>query len=119
MKRRVLSCGIFALMLVAACQRELTFAIPSDATIYVSKLGGSTSEYTLPRRSDTYHELEVWVASNQTGWSSYSGTPPSQGILVSAGNLRIQFIESEVLVHTDQGVFTKPVSPTEYAFLSR
>ncbi|AMO23896.1 hypothetical protein UC35_14770 [Ramlibacter tataouinensis] len=62
--------------------------------------------------------LRAWLTRNPTGWSSYWATPPGHGIRVSAGELRLHFVETSVIAcHSRKGCVYKQIKSEEYAFL--
>ena len=101
---------------LSACSHDLQLALPTGEPVRVFQLG-RTGEHTLTQQSEQYRKLVSWVENNRSGWSQYYATPPAKGIMVRAANLNLQFVESAALAHTPEGVFTKDVSPTDYAFL--
>ena|SRR6266436_1984458 len=113
--RTVLFLALAAVSLLA-CSQDLQLDLPAGDPVRVVKLGG-TGGHTLVPQSEQYRKLASWVANNRSGWSQYYATPPAKGIMVRAADLNLQFVESSVLAHTRKGVFTKNVSPTDYAFL--
>ncbi len=105
------------LALLSACGEGVEFGLPSTATVTVYDMG-TGSERSIQPKTDTHQKLGLWAARNQDGWQPYLATPPAQGIIVRAEGLDLQFIGDHVLLHSRQGIFTKKVTPSEYAFLS-
>jgi hypothetical protein len=106
-------------VLIAGCARQLPLALPANTPAQVFQLGGA--HYTLDPASAGYRSLDQWVSNNRSGWSwgHYYATPPTKGVIVRAGNLNLQFLDSTVLAHTPQGDYRKNAPPSEYAFLVR
>jgi hypothetical protein len=113
----------FLLAPLLACGERIAFALPSTATATVTVTVtvhdiGTGSKRSIQPNTDLHQTLSLWVARNQDGWQPYVATPPAQGIIVRAEELDVQFIGERVLLHSRQGIFTKKVTPSEYAFLS-
>jgi hypothetical protein len=107
-----------ALVLLNGCNRTVPLTVPDDTPVKVSFLGENTT-YTLTPGSEEYHQLELWIKHNQSGWSPYLATTPGRGILVTSRDLWLQFIDSSAIAHIAEGTFTKPVVPSDYAYLRR
>lgn len=105
------------LALLSACGEGVAFGLRPTATVTVYDVG-TGSKRSIQPQTDIHQRLGAWVARNQDGWQPYLATPPSQGIIVRAEELDLQFIGERVLLHSRQGIFTKKVTPSEYAFLS-
>jgi hypothetical protein len=108
----------FALVAVGAvlpgCSHTLHLALPADTSIRV--VAGS-DEQTIAPSDARYRELQQWLARNQKGWSPVFATNPGGGVLVSAGDLWLQFFDTTVFTRTPEGLLQKKVHPSEYAFL--
>jgi len=104
-------------MCVTACSRDLALALEPGASTRVYTLGSAKHERTLDPSSAEYSELSSWLRQNQSGWSRLVATPPANGLLVSSGRFHLQFTGRTALVTTSEGVFTKDVAESEYAFL--
>jgi hypothetical protein len=107
-----------ALVLLNGCNRTVPLTVPNDTPVQVSFLGENTT-YTLTPRSEEYHQLDLWIKRNQSGWSLYVATTPGRGILVTGRGLWLQFIDSSAIARIPEGTFTKSVVPSDYAFLRR
>ena len=105
------------LALLSACGERVAFGLPPTATVTVYDLGTGGKRSIQPQ-TEFHQKLGLWAARNQDGWQPYLATPPAQGIIVRAEELDLQFIGERVLLHSRQGIFTKKVTPSEYAFLS-
>ena len=105
------------LILLSACEEGVAFKLPSTATVMVYNMGTGTKRSIQPK-TELHQKLTLWAARNQDGWQPYLATPPAQGIIVRAEELDLQFIGERALLHSRQGIFTKKVTPSEYAFLS-
>jgi len=97
--------------------RDLPLTLPPNASVEVIELGGS--HYTADPASDTHRNLERWVTNNRSGWAPYYATLPGKGIIVRAGSLDLQFLDSTAFAQTPQGAFHKSVAPADYGFLRR
>ena len=105
---------IALLILLAACSAKLSLAVPQGAPVRVVRSG---TETLLQPSQPRYRQLQAWLAQNQSGWSQVYATNPNGGVLVSSGHLHLQFVDSAVFVLTNDGMFTKPVKASDYAFL--
>ncbi len=70
-------------------------------------------------RRFSLRNLERWVTNNRSGWAPYYATLPGKGIIVHAGSLDLQFLDSTAFAQTPQGAFHKSVVPADYGFLRR
>jgi hypothetical protein len=105
---------------LAGCtpREDRSLAFPVDLPLDVMRItgNGQPTHYLLQPSSENYRKIQDWLAINQVGWSDYLATSPGRGIFVSAGELRLQFVETTVLA-CKQGCLYKSVSPSDYAFL--
>ena len=106
-----------ALLLSAGCGHDLALKVQEADTVQVFVLGTTATSRVLAPSSPEFRQLQLLVAQNRKGWSQLYSTPPATGILVTAGELHLQFIGSSVLASTPSGVFTKPIAESEYSFL--
>ena len=119
----LLSVGVAVIF--SACSRTLQLSLPSDTMVQVvtshEGADGITRphEVSLPPDSLECQRLRQWVAQNQRGWSQSLATNPSGGIVVHAGKLSLQFVDSAVFVWTDRGQFQKKIREEDYAFLKK
>ena len=113
MRRAIIS--LILLSAVGCFNLQLT--LPQGQPIHVVVLGESSNDRWLQPGSEVYQQLQTWVAQNQRGWSQLNATPPATGVLVEAGNVRLQFVDESALVTNASGVFTKRVKEADYAFL--
>ena len=102
----------------ASCAAQLAF--PPSAPLEVVVLGGTGN----PQRSSISPEdpkavkLRAWLAKNQAGWLPYLATTPGRGIIVSGGELRLQFVGTSVLAcPKQQACLHKSIGEGEYGFL--
>jgi hypothetical protein len=112
--------GLFLLLAVVGCGEKLELALPPNAPVKVVELSGSgqPKEWLLQPSSNAYQQLQRWIAQNQNGWSKYLITTPGTGILVSVGDIRLQFVGTLVLAcPTRAPCFSKTIRESEYAFL--
>ena len=108
---------VLCVAFIAACTGDLPLTLPPNAPVEVIELGGS--HYTADPASDVHRNLERWVTNNRSGWAPYYATLPGKGIIVRAGSLDLQFLDSTAFAQTPQGVFHKSVAPADYGFLKR
>ena len=102
---------------LAGCTRDLPLTLPPNAPVEVIELGGS--HYTADPASYIHRNPERWVTNNRSGWAPYYATLPGKGIIVRAGSLDLQFLDSTAFAQTTQGAFHKSVAPADYGFLRR
>jgi hypothetical protein len=114
---RLLICT--SVLFVAACSK-LPLALPSGAPVGISvqQSPEETRKFELPRSSAKHHQLELWLSSNQYGWSQYLATTPGKGIYVSLVGGYLQFVGSLALACPNKGAcLQKTVERSEYSFL--
>ena len=112
--------GFFLLLAVVGCGEKLGLALPPNIPVKVAELSGSgqPQEWLLQPNSNAYQQLQRWIAQNQDGWSKYPITTPGAGILVSVGDIRLQFVGTLVLACPKRAAcFSKTIRESEYAFL--
>jgi hypothetical protein len=78
-----------------------------------------SKEVVLQPDTADYRRLQAWIAGNQKGWSPSWTTNPAGGVLVYAGDLRLQFVDTAVFALTKRGQFQKEIKEHDYAFLRR
>ena len=96
------------------------FSFPPDRPLEVVLLSGNGNprSYQIEASDVRNVKLRTWLAANQVGWSIYPATPPGQGILVSGGELRLQFVGTSVLAcQKKQACLQRNIKEAEYAFL--
>ena len=108
---------LLAVISVGGCARDLPLSLTPDSPAQVADLGGPPNLVELS--IEQHRALERWVTNNRSGWSPYYATLPSKGLIVRAGALDLQFLDSTAFARTPQGVFEKSVTPAEYAYLRR
>jgi len=106
---------VLCVAFIAACTGDLPLTLPPNAPVQVIELGGS--HYTADPASDVHRNLERWVTNNRSGWAPYYATLPGKGIIVRAGTLDLQFLDSTAFAQTPRGAFYKSVAPADYGFL--
>jgi hypothetical protein len=117
--RRTLSVfPVCALLLLGACEAPIPLRLPVGAPLNVS-VSETHNHFTIAPDSDEYRQLALWIERNQSGWSRYRVTLPICGICVSAGDIQLNFLGSSVIAVLKDGVWDKPVAPSDYAFLNR
>ncbi len=105
---------IVAFASFSGCSHTVHLALPAGTSVRVSV---GSLEQTIAPSDARYRELEQWLARNQKGWSPVFATNPSSGILVTAGDLWLQFFETTVFTRTHEGLLEKQVQRQDYAFL--
>jgi len=116
MFRTVLAAVLVSLACIGCSSKELAFELPAAEPVRVYDFNSKSERLLLPESAE-HRELAQWVSNHRGGWAPYFATPPALGIMVRAGQLNLQFIDTTVLAHTSEGVFERSVVPAEYAFL--
>ena len=101
---------------LSACDSRVTSPLPSNFPVYVYS---GEARIEIPPSDSRHHQLLKWIERNREGWSQVYATNPSGGILVSAGDWHLQFVDSVVFFTSKDGMLTKSVEESEYAFLMR
>jgi hypothetical protein len=104
-------------MSIAGCSSALNVVLPAGVPVHVLQFGNEAAERQLQPNTDDYKRLQAWLAANQYGWSRYDVTTPSGGVLLDAGDLRLQFVGCSALFIGRERVRIKHVNPSDYAFL--
>ena len=105
---------IVILLLLTACDQNVSFTLPTNLPVDVVAAGN----FEQIQPSDNRHkQLHHWLENNKNGWSTIYATTPSGGVLVRAGDLRLQFFGTTAYVSTSDGILSKEVKQSEYAFL--
>lgn len=112
--RSFLALVVFA---ISGCSTSIPLALAPDATARVTILGSPSRECVIKPSDDAHRELQNWFAENQRGWSQLYYTPPSGGILLTAPGVRLHLSGSAAYAAVSEGMLTKQVSETDYAFL--
>ena len=107
---------VLVVSLASACGEELPLTLQPGAPVRVFE-SGAKSEHALLPESDSYRKLAGWITHNKSGWSPILATPPGGGVRVECGKFSVQFFESRAIAYTQNGVFIKSVTPSEYSFL--
>jgi hypothetical protein len=107
---------VLVLLLLGGCTQSLALSLPKGVPVQVIYASGATRD--LQPSDQAYHQLARWLAQNQGGWSGVYATNPNGGILVRCGNVHLQFVGSAVFALTANGMFTKSIKGSEYAFLT-
>jgi hypothetical protein len=116
--------GILLMALSSACSHTLHLALPSTASVQLviwienpATPEAKPKKTLLPPSAPEYRRLQEWLAHNQSGWSQSYATNPSGGVLVHAGDLHLQFINTTVFAFTAGGQYQKEIREEDYAFL--
>jgi hypothetical protein len=108
--------SVVLLALLVACSRTILLKAPESVPLRVTYFGESRTD-TLSPGSDEYKSVVAWINGNRSGWSPYLATNPTKGVLITGEGLWLQFLDSTALTKTQDGLFSKTVAPSDYAFL--
>ncbi len=97
---------LLGLSALAACSQDFSLAPPSGEPMTVSDIS-THSVHNFAPADAPYQRIAGWSAENRTGWSRYSGNPPSSGTMISYGNVSLQFIDNQVLARAPAGIYAK------------
>lgn len=103
------SAALLAVCGLAACSQEFSPQPPSGETMTVADISTHSVHDFAPADAQ-YQRIADWVAANRSGWSQYSGNPPSSGTMISYGKVSLQFVDSQVLARAPAGIFEKATS---------
>lgn len=106
--------SVAVIALFDGCSHTVRLALPPGTSVRVV---ADSSEEMIDPFDSRYHELQRWLVKNQKGWSPVFATNPSGGLLVTAGDLWLQFFQTTVFTRTREGLLQKKVDPHDYAFL--
>ena len=109
MRRATLSVALLGLSGLAACSQDFSPQPPSGEPMTVSDIS-THSVHDFAPADVPYQHVAEWVAANRSGWSQYSGNPPSSGTMISYGNVSLQFVDNQVLARAPAGIFEKATS---------
>ena len=107
----------FIAVAVSGCNTSIPLALTPDSTVHMKILGTPGRECVIEPSDDAHRELQAWLAKNQTGWSQLYYTPPSAGTLLTAPGLRLHLSGNAAYATVPEGMLTKQVAESEYAFL--
>jgi hypothetical protein len=103
---------------ISGCSTSIPLALAPDAAARVTILGSPSRECVIEPSDGAHRELQNWFAENQLGWSQLYYTPPNGGILITAPGVRLHLSGSAAYATVSEGMLTKQVSETDYAFLT-
>ncbi len=103
------SAALLGLCGLAACSQDFSPQPPAGEPMTVSDISTHSLHYFAPTDAP-YRRIAGWVAANRTGWSQYSGSPPSAGTMISYGNVSLQFVDNQVLARAPGGIYEKATS---------
>src|ERR1700712_180046 len=87
--------GVVALVLASSvsCALAEALAYPPDAVLEVVKIDGTgvPQRWQVAPSASAHRELEHWLADHSADWRPFLATPWGTGLLISAGDLRLQF----------------------------
>jgi hypothetical protein len=92
-----------AVVLVLSCAGSGAVAegpsFPPDAVLEVTAIDGTGAprHWQLAPTAPGHRTLEHWLADHGSGWRPFLATPWGTGLLISAGDLRLQFFGDTVL----------------------
>ncbi len=98
------------------CSQTVSLALAADAPVRITI--DSRQDMIAPA-DPRYGRLREWLARNQSGWSPVFATNPGGGVIVTAGDLWLQFVGDTVFTRTHNALLQKKVQPADYAFLQQ
>ena len=110
--------GVFVLIAVAGCKREVHFQLPQNETLklLVYSSGKPIKERELAPLSKEHQLLASWLAANREGWSPTVVTfVPS--VYVTGKDFSINFLKTSAIINFREGQYIKDVNPKDYGFL--
>jgi hypothetical protein len=113
-------CFVFVVQSFAISVLASDFALPPGVGLEVTRLTGDGAPRTWQFASGSaqYARLQAWLLQNQCGWSSYLATTPGRGLLVDAGDLRLQVLKSKILYcPRTHGCRQHNINGSEFEFL--
>ena len=99
-----ISLALLGLSGLAACSQDFSLQPPSGEPMTVSDIR-THSVHNFAPADAPYQRIADWVAANRTGWSQYSGSPPSSGTMISYGSVSLQFVDNQVLARAPAGIY--------------
>ena len=109
--------ALVLLLAITGCGTSLPLSLQPGAPVRVVALGVNSRECVIEPSSEKYRQLDTWLSQNRRGWSQLYSTPPGGGVLVFVGDIRLQLFGTSAFATTTQGVLTKSVNESSYAFL--
>ena len=125
MLKRTAFLSVGVAVMFTACSRTLQLSLPGDTIVQlVTSHEGADGvtrphQVSLPPDSPECQRLRQWIAQNQRGWSQSLATNPSDGVVVHAGTLSLQFVDGAVFTWTDAGQFQKHIREEDYTYLKK
>jgi len=105
---------IFLLLGLVSCTEAVALDLPLNTAVEVVSNGNIVK--ILP--SDNKHnKLRSWLGNNEQGWQAYYATNPGGGVIVRSEGFVLQFRESVAYLQTSEGLFSKQIEESDYAFL--
>jgi hypothetical protein len=106
------------LLLLAACKINVAGMLGEvdSFKVYVYEEGRPVHEYKIVKGDERYQKLIQWAKENGSGWQMTPATYVP-GVLVSGGELSVNFLGSSAILNGPDGQFAKDVTPADYAFL--
>lgn len=123
--RHIAFCVVGALVVaLCACSRAPQLPVPTGGPVRVvsfvknpGSIERDVEDVSLPPTSPDYRRLQEWIAANQSGWLP-TVESSNDGILVYLpDHQQLQFVGTQVILHTAKGLFAKKVREEDYAFL--
>jgi hypothetical protein len=95
-------------------------AFPAGTPLEVFTLNGEgrPGRWTIDPSDPRYARMQQWLADNRCGWSESLAPTPREGLVVSAGGLRVHFIGTHAFACRDAAsCLQKTVGEADYRFL--
>ncbi len=100
----------------AGCSQKVSLVLAADTPVLITV---DSHQHVIAPSDPRYDRIREWLARNQRGWSPVFATNPSGGVIVTAGDLWLQFVGTTVFTRTHDGLLQKKVQPADYAFLQQ
>ena len=120
MNRFVTLVPLACLLAGAACSADPPLSFPPGTALEVFTLNGEgrPGRWTIDPSDPRYARMQDWLAHHRRGWSASVAKMPSEGMVVSAGGLRVQFIGTSAFACRDPAPCVhKTVGESDYRFL--
>jgi hypothetical protein len=115
--RHVAALALFALSArFAGCSQTVSLTLPADTPVRIT---ADSHQHMITPSDPRYDRLREWLARNQSGWSQVFATNPGGGIIITAGDFWLQFVDATAFTRTHDGLLQKKVRPADYAFLQQ
>ncbi len=108
----------FLLLLLAACTRSITIALPQrSATVMAYADGKVLQRCGFRPGTEKFRKLGELLAQHAGGWHKrYTNYQPS--LLVVVGDVSLYFMDDSMVINYSEGEFSRGVSSDDYQFLN-